>query len=146
MENDPRELIAFVHIPKTAGITVNLVLRNSFGALHCDVQSLTSFTTKVTANDFKWLRITRRSLRSIAGHHLTVYGDLQTLFPGDDDELQLAAEIGWNERLIGSKLAESAGSPLLQHAVTEGTRVNGLDPNSPPPEAIISRMISEVPA
>ena len=75
-------MLAFVHIPKTAGITVNRILRNSFGIAHLDVQAWRSFTTKVTAADVRRLRWIYPSLRSIAGHHLTVYGDLDTIFPG----------------------------------------------------------------
>lgn len=79
---EPKQVIGFVHIPKTAGITVNRMLRNSFGTAHLDVQSWESFTTKVTAADVHRLRFIYPDLRSIAGHHLTVYGDLASILPG----------------------------------------------------------------
>ena len=33
-------MLTFIHIPKTAGSTMNLALRSSFGVRHCDVRKL----------------------------------------------------------------------------------------------------------
>ena len=73
--------LAFVHIPKTAGITVNRILRNSFGIKHLDVQAWSSFTATVTASDIRRLNRIYPSPSSVAGHHVTVYSDLESVFP-----------------------------------------------------------------
>lgn len=78
-------MIAFAHIPKTAGITVNKLLRRSFGLHHCDVEVWTRrdyVGVYYSAQDHrKTLRLYQK-LRSIAGHQIKPHSDLKTHFPG----------------------------------------------------------------
>ena len=65
-----RPIIGFVHIFKTAGTTVKLILRNSTYLRHCDLQPLVQRGI-FTNDDFKFLRkIFFFGVRSISGHSL----------------------------------------------------------------------------
>jgi hypothetical protein len=82
-------MIAFVHINKTAGTTLKHILRQSFGAGHCDVRVWPHQSKEereaghrvICARDV--LRTTKvySGLQSIAGHLVTSYSDLHTI-PG----------------------------------------------------------------
>jgi len=76
------EMLAFVHIEKTAGITFNQILRNSFGMRHCDIQPWSPNASCVTASDVDRLRRIYPSLESIAGHQVVPWSDLHEWFPG----------------------------------------------------------------
>lgn len=68
-------LLAFVHIEKTAGITLNRILRASFGRQHCDagpIQGISHFNEK----EVRELEAIYPNLRSIAGHQIRPVSDL----------------------------------------------------------------------
>ncbi len=79
------DMLAFVHIEKTAGTTVQRILQQSFGTRHCDVhgwgRGWSIHEDYFSADD---LHRTRRlyNLRCIAGHGVKPYSDLETLDPG----------------------------------------------------------------
>jgi hypothetical protein len=77
-------MYAFVHVEKTAGTTVNTILRRSFGVRHCDIRLPLSkrlddrmdHRACVEAADLKRVRRLYRDLRGIAGHNVKPYVDL----------------------------------------------------------------------
>ena len=74
-------MIAFVHIEKTAGTTINRTLRRSFGLSHCDVEPWRQSDDFFSAEDYRRLRKIYPALKSIAGHTVKPYGDLGTVCP-----------------------------------------------------------------
>jgi hypothetical protein len=72
-------VLVFIHISKTAGRTVRYILRSSYGLRHCEVEPWHDacggppFSTR----DIRRLRKIYPSLRSIAGHRVTGYADLE---------------------------------------------------------------------
>lgn len=72
-------MLVFIHINKTAGRTVRYILRSSYGLQHCEVEPWHDawrgppFSTK----DLRRLRKIYPKLRSIAGHRVTGYADLE---------------------------------------------------------------------
>jgi hypothetical protein len=73
-------MYAFVHIGKTAGSTMTDALRRSFGPFHCDVEPWRGYNAlPFRARDYRWLRLLYPGLRSIAGHTVTPYSDLETV-------------------------------------------------------------------
>lgn len=81
-------MLAFAHIQKTAGITLNQVLRRSFGLRHCDVEpwSLKGdyFGTSYSADDHLKLMRFLPHIVSIAGHHVKPHSDLVSACPDVD--------------------------------------------------------------
>jgi len=69
-------LLAFVHIEKTAGISLNRMLRGAFGLKHFDVEPLDSSTLLYSANDFRKLESVFPFVDSIAGHTICPFNDL----------------------------------------------------------------------
>lgn len=77
-------MYAFVHIEKTAGTTLNTILRRSFGTRHCDIRLPLSkrrydrrdHRAYVEAADLRRVRLLYRNLRGIAGHNVKPYSDL----------------------------------------------------------------------
>ena len=69
-------LIAFVHTEKTGGITLNRVLQKSYGARHCDVQTIAVRQKEFRDRDFKLVKMAHPRLDSIAGHKIRPYVDL----------------------------------------------------------------------
>ena len=62
-------LLAFVHIPKTAGTTLKMVLQNSFCARLCNLMPLVG--SVANEDDLVYARkVYRFGLRCISGHHL----------------------------------------------------------------------------
>jgi hypothetical protein len=82
-------MYAFVHIEKTAGTTLNAILRRSFGPRHCDIRLPLVKRRKdrhdhrayVEAADLDRVRRLYRTLRGIAGHNVKPYSDLRTKYP-----------------------------------------------------------------
>lgn len=72
-------MIALVHIEKTGGITLNNVLKKSFGLRHCDVQTIVRRHKEFRKNDFNFAKSLHPQLESIAGHKIRPYVEL-----GDD--------------------------------------------------------------
>ncbi len=74
------EIIAFSHIPKTGGLTLERILRQNFGARHVtvirkNVGAGTIYTAKDLRRDLRiypWVR-------SLSGHPLKIHSDLQSL-------------------------------------------------------------------
>ncbi len=67
-------VIAFVHIEKTAGITMNFILRNSFGIKHFDVYGLDNTTKCFSQDEFEQVKKLVPRLKSVAGHRVRPLG------------------------------------------------------------------------
>lgn len=82
-------MYAFVHIEKTAGTTLNSILRRSFGTQHCDIRlplakrksDHEDHRACVEAADLRRVRRLYRNLRGIAGHNVKPYADLHEACP-----------------------------------------------------------------
>lgn len=85
-------LLAFIHVAKTGGRTVDRMLRSSFGARHCkavplvdtltrDRQELDYVVPKYGPDDFRRVRRYCPPLRSIAGHPIALWSDLEHVVP-----------------------------------------------------------------
>jgi hypothetical protein len=77
-------MLAVVHIHKTAGTTLASVLKHAHGATHCDVLSEDPAAPFFSAADLQRLRRWYPRLRSILGHDVRVYSDLEAAVPGID--------------------------------------------------------------
>lgn len=77
-------MLAFVHVAKTGGKTISWMLRGSFGVRHCDILPWQG----VNGVDPIWADGLRRAqrlhipLKSIAGHSVMLYADLEQVDPG----------------------------------------------------------------
>lgn len=71
-------LLVHVHISRTGGSTLNHILRSSYGARHCPAEPWDSKwgPNPFTRGDLRKLRKLYPNLRSIAGHRLFGYEDL----------------------------------------------------------------------
>jgi hypothetical protein len=69
-------ILAFIHIEKAAGITINRILRRSFGVHHCDVEPWSKTADIFSASDLTLLQKLYPNLKSIAGHRVKPYSDL----------------------------------------------------------------------
>lgn len=74
-------MLAFAHIDKTAGTTIFHILRQSFGAGHCDVRlpsrrNAPGRSPVYTVQDLRRIQRWHWNLRSIAGHAIAPYSDL----------------------------------------------------------------------
>ena len=74
-------MIAFVHIEKTAGITLNHILRRSFGTRHSDVIPIDRHSHVLTPRDLQFAKVAYRDLVSIAGHTVRPTDELRKHFP-----------------------------------------------------------------
>lgn len=76
--NSEASLLAHVHISKTAGSTLNHILRSSFGARHCPVEPWDQRygDAPFSADDLRRLQRLYPRLRSVAGHRVFGYVDL----------------------------------------------------------------------
>jgi hypothetical protein len=86
-------MYAFVHIERTAGRTVNSILRRSFGTGHCDIrlplarlrgdrpQHQLDRRVLVDAEVLRRVKRIYRHLKGIAGHNVKPYGDLSVSNP-----------------------------------------------------------------
>ena len=72
-------MLVFIHINKTAGRTVRYILRSSYGTRHCEVEPWHSpwEDSPFSASDLQRLRRIYPNLKSIAGHRLRGYVDLE---------------------------------------------------------------------
>ena len=72
-------MLAFIHINKTGGRTARYILRSSFGLSHCEVQPWHARWAgrPFSTYDLQRLRRFYPNLKSIAGHRVTGYADLQ---------------------------------------------------------------------
>jgi len=67
-------MLAHVHVMKTAGQTLREILRQSFTGQHCDLRASGNYAT---AADLRWALQVYPQLKSIAGHHVVPYSDLE---------------------------------------------------------------------
>ena len=74
-------MLAFVHIHKTAGITVNWILRRSYGFHHCDVEPWQKTAKVFSAADYCQLEKLYPQIDSIAGHKVKAFSDLEQVRP-----------------------------------------------------------------
>lgn len=80
-------MLAFAHIQKTAGTTLNWILRRSFGIRHLDVEPWRPFAGKryyavtYSAEDHRYVRRLFPWIASIAGHHVKPHSDLVRVCP-----------------------------------------------------------------
>lgn len=82
-------MYAFVHIEKTAGTTLNNILRRALGTRHCDIRLPLSKRRNdredhricVEADDLRRVRRLYRNLRGIAGHNVKPYANLHLACP-----------------------------------------------------------------
>jgi hypothetical protein len=66
-----RPLVAFVHIQKTAGTSLKFIIKNSFGAAHCDVNPIDPAPGRIFGRgDLELVRRVYPWLRSIGGHEI----------------------------------------------------------------------------
>jgi len=72
-------VLVFIHINKTAGSTVRYILRSTFGVNHCEVEPWHApwIDPPFSIQDLQRLRKLYPHLKSIAGHRVTGYVDLQ---------------------------------------------------------------------
>lgn len=75
---DAPRLLVHVHISRTGGSTLNHILRSSYGTRHCPVEPWGSQwgPDPFDANDLRRLRKIYPNLRSVAGHRVFGYVDL----------------------------------------------------------------------
>jgi hypothetical protein len=74
-------MLAFVHLHKTAGKTINWILRRSFGLRHCDPLPWSKQATVFTAQDYHRLARLYPVIDSISSHALRAYSDLDRICP-----------------------------------------------------------------
>jgi hypothetical protein len=74
-------MLAFVHIEKTAGMTMNWVLRRSFGLRHCDVHPWRKGADFFSADDYLGIQRLYPKIMSISGHDVKPYSDLEQVCP-----------------------------------------------------------------
>ena len=77
-------MLAFIHIHKAAGTTIHHVLRSTFGTAHCDLEPwnepippLEQWQIPLRKNDLSKLKKLYPNLKSIAGHSVHPYSDLE---------------------------------------------------------------------
>lgn len=82
-------MLAFVHIHKTGGTTLQWIMRSSFGPRYCEVEPLkiaapyvqTPWMAPATAADLAYLEQLYPNLESIGGHHVQPHTDLHGRYP-----------------------------------------------------------------
>ncbi len=85
-------MLAFIHIGKTGGWSIDSMLRSSFGPRHCkaiplvdtskqDPNTLDYVVPKYDPEDFRRVRRWCPPLLSIAGHPIALWSDLETVVP-----------------------------------------------------------------
>jgi len=78
----PKSLLAFVHIEKAAGLTLTHILRRNFFMRHLDVRPLYQESKAVFRSaDLRTLLKINPIIRSISGHSVKVFSDLESLIP-----------------------------------------------------------------
>jgi hypothetical protein len=78
----PDKLFAYVHIPKTAGTTLNHLLRRNFFMRYLDVRPFSTASAGVfRARDLRLSLRLNPSLQCISGHAVRACSDLETLVP-----------------------------------------------------------------
>ena len=76
-------MLAFVHIRKTAGSTVDTILRQSFGVRHCRVRhgKKRAANPVIVADELQRCRWVYWGMECVSGHGIVPHSDLETLYP-----------------------------------------------------------------
>ena len=88
----PKELLAFIHVAKTGGQTVEQMLRSSYGIAHAeavqwaprpaaDPRAVDYVVPKYTPDDLRRLQRLCPWLRSVGGHGIALWSNLQEVRP-----------------------------------------------------------------
>ena len=74
-------MLTFIHIRKTAGSTIDMILRQSFGMRHCRVRHGRKRAGQpvVAAREIQRCRWVYWGLQSVSGHGIVPHSDLETL-------------------------------------------------------------------
>jgi hypothetical protein len=72
-------MFALVHMEKTGGLTLNFILRNSFGIHHFDVYPWANDRKLFEADDLKLLLKFAPKIKSIAGHSVNPRANIETI-------------------------------------------------------------------
>lgn len=85
-------MLAFIHIAKTGGQSVESMLRSAYGAAHCEADdwgprpedpfAVTYVIRKFGPEDLRRLRRLWPGLRCVSGHPITLWAGLETAAPG----------------------------------------------------------------
>lgn len=85
-------MLAFIHIAKTGGQSVEWMLRSAFGAAHCEAAdwgpppadpfAVTAVVPKWGPEDLRRLRRLWPGLRCVSGHPITLWAGLEKAAPG----------------------------------------------------------------
>lgn len=75
-------MLAFVHIEKTAGLSLQQVLKRSFGTRYCPVERWRFGDQLFSARDYRELRLLYPRLAALGGHWVRPMGDLEEAAPG----------------------------------------------------------------
>ncbi|MFX0197728.1 MAG: sulfotransferase family 2 domain-containing protein [Candidatus Hodarchaeota archaeon] len=108
-------MLAFVHIKKAAGTTLNHIMRINYIFRHCDVKVLEAGSDDVfRAADMKHLLKINPFVASISGHEVRPYGDLRSFIPSikfitllRDPVKRYLSQYQHNYEILGEKLAFS---------------------------------------
>ncbi len=76
-------MLAFIHIRKTAGSTIESILRSSFGIRHCGarVRHARNVMPILSADELDRCRFVYPNLESVSGHSIVPYAGLRSRFP-----------------------------------------------------------------
>jgi len=85
-------LLAFIHVAKTGGQTVAVMLRSAYGLNHCDAAFLAKIKVtdpfavkyvvpKFNAHDFQQLQKYWPRMKSISGHPIALWSELDSICP-----------------------------------------------------------------
>jgi hypothetical protein len=82
-------LLAFIHIHKTGGTTLQWILRSSLGASYCEIEPLrigdayrdAPWMAPASADDLAYITKLYPRLQGIGGHHVQPHTDLHIRFP-----------------------------------------------------------------
>jgi hypothetical protein len=74
-------VLGFVHIEKTAGMSVHRIFQRSFGGRYCIVERWRLSDDWFSAADYRKLRLFYPRLEALGGHWIKPYGDLREAIP-----------------------------------------------------------------
>jgi hypothetical protein len=85
-------MLAFVHVAKTGGKTIETMLRSSFGSHHCDgtllaprqsgnPDDVSFIVPKYRPDDMALLKNIMPGMKSICGHNIALWSDVEDVFP-----------------------------------------------------------------
>jgi hypothetical protein len=74
-------MLCFVHIPKTAGTTVNVALRRSLGCRYLELEPWVDERRIISPADLRLLKQWAPWVSHFGGHHIRAYSGLEQLYP-----------------------------------------------------------------